>query len=313
MSTLTFSPEAKEQFTTSEEKLLNAIFTKRDPILQDEDYFGDKRIIFRDLLTNELYRLEARELSFRHLEEIVKNTIKVEENGDYLVAYLRQLYPDKQFTFSLYGDNAKHIVCELQAERLGTCIVGITKSDGSTDYLLARQLPLGFEEALINGDMNFYGSKKSYIDYVDFLLKLLCSKKNLNSTVEPAATTDCEESPVPTKEEIFNKRTQPVICRNTDKIFEVFPMVYDDGEYINPLTVYRKPAPTIDLTKLERKPCEMVRFFWTGGARFFRRHPLDLLREELIELYLGRIVIIDNEEAFYKYETLIRIAHGMQP
>ena len=112
---------------------------------------------------------------------------------------------------------------------------------------------------------------------------------------------------------VINERTEPVICRDTDKIFKVFPMVYDDGEYINPHAVYRKPAPTIDLTKLERKPNEMVRFFWTMGARFFRRHPLDLLREELIELYLGRIVIIDNEEAFYKYETLIRIAHGMQP
>lgn len=118
---------------------------------------------------------------------------------------------------------------------------------------------------------------------------------------------------IPTIPEIINARTEPKICKDTDKIYKIFPWARDIGEFVDPRTICRKPAPTIDLTKLERKPNEIVRFFWIMGATFFDRHPLDLLREELIDIYQGGRVIVANEASFYKYETLIRIAHGMIP
>ena len=310
MSTLKSLPEEKVHLQKNEEQLLSVLFANCNRILHDENYHGDKSITFRDLHTNESYRLEARELSLRHLEEIVKNTIKVEENGDYLMAYLRLLYPDKQFTFSLYGDNAKHIVCELQAELLGTCVVGVAKPNGGAVYLLARQLPLGFEEALINRDMDFYGSRKSYRDYAGYILEVLCSKKNLAPTAETAATTDYEEVHRPTKEELFNARTKPVVT-NVKKIREKFLLATDSEREVP--VFHRKPADVIDISKIERDVRENICLFYWPAQQFFDCHPLDLTLEELIAIYQHDIFIAYNEQSFYKYETVIRIAHGMKP
>lgn len=265
MSTLKSLPEEKAHLQKKEEQLLSVIFAKSNRILHDENYYGDKIITVRDLHTNKCYRLEARELSLRHLEEIVKNTIKVEENGDYLMAYLRLLYPDKQFTFSLYGDNPPRIINEYRAERLGTCIVGIAEPDGKVNYLLARQLPLGFEEALINRDMDFYGSRKSYMDYARYILEVLCSEKNLAPTAETAATTDYEEVYRPTKEEIFNARIQPEVT-NVKKIRENFLLATDSEREVP--VFHRKPADVIDISKIKRDVCENVCLFYWRHSSF---------------------------------------------
>lgn len=309
MSTFnTLSETAK----TREEQLIEAMTEKRNPILHDGYYRGDTPIIFRDLLTNQLHRLNANQLTFRHLEEIAKNTVKVEKNGDSLIDYLRQLYPGREFTFSLYGDNAEHIVCELQAKRLGTCVVGIAEPDGSVNFLLARQLPLGFEEDLINENRAFYGSRKSYIDYTNYIIEVLCSEKNLDPETENAETTatDYEAAPIPVREEIFKKRTQPVVT-NVNKICDKFPLAVDSWREVPDF--HRKPADVIDISKVERDVCENVRLFYWPAQNFFECHPLDLTLEELIGIYQGSIFIAYNEQSFYKYETLIRTAHGMKP
>ncbi len=178
MATLTFSPEAKTQLPSREEELLEELFGNPRRIEHDEHYCGDMLISFTDTLTGQSYTMKANEISWRHLEEFTKNTLVATYKAEYLTAYLRQLYPDKEFTCSLYGDNEEHIICELQAERLGTSLVGIARKDGSNEALFARQLPLGFEEDLINEEVDFYGSNKSYMDYTNYMLEILCSKKN---------------------------------------------------------------------------------------------------------------------------------------
>lgn len=50
-----------------------------------------------------------------------------------------------------------------------------------------------------------------------------------------------------------------------------------------------------------------------AAQQFFDCHPLDLTLEELIGIYQHDIFIAYNEQSFYKYETVIRIAHGMKP
>ncbi len=117
---------------------------------------------------------------------------------------------------------------------------------------------------------------------------------------------------IPTKEEIFKTRNKPVVINHSKKLTEFFPMATIEAGHVAPYT-HHKPASVIDISKLERNIYEKVHFFYCPMQSFFECHPLDLTLEELIAIYQGDMFITYNEEYFHKYETVIRIAHGMKP
>lgn len=116
----------------------------------------------------------------------------------------------------------------------------------------------------------------------------------------------------PSPEEINERRYEVQVTR-MEKVREVFPQAAID--FFPPeMPSYHKPVNKfIHLDERERYFFEEVTLFYMVFMRFITKNILDFTYEDLVALYQHTAYITYGEETFYKYETILRIAHGMKP
>lgn len=115
-----------------------------------------------------------------------------------------------------------------------------------------------------------------------------------------------------THDQIHLNRFDVLICHDEEKLNEAFKFLHYDLDF-KPMFTKLRPKNIVALDKLSRPRSEYIQMIYVHSQTVVERHPLDITYEELIGIYMQGVVIIYNEEAFFKYETILRIMYDMVP